>query len=279
MRIPLGRSPSFCLCDSVHREAHVSKGKRKKPRGRMGLVSLARQPSYVELRLPDVKADIEKAILQHALATAVAQKRDIYGLAGTPRQNKENDFDFVLPTKRGEEYIDLMEAAPLEEFGGSYEKVPQEMRAGELATKIYALIERKSSKYPRSAKTPIHLLLYTTDWRLSLPPSVLTLLAYWLRTRQHVFETVAYYLPAGIVRPLWYPLLPADDPDLASLDEDLVAQTVAVRGDYNDVHRTEDGKTAFGYVRFNATNFTHARMCATGHIEFSRRPDAKKPTS
>lgn len=235
---------------------------------------MGRHTGYIEIRLPDTKADIEEVILHSALAAAAAQKHDMYALTGRPIQNREYDFDFTLPTARGDQYMDLLEAAPLEEYGGAYDKVPQTMRAGELAKKVYALIERKSSKYPGGQASPIHLLLYSTDWRLSLPPSVLTLLAHWLRRRPHVFRTVAYYLPAGINRSIWHPLLPSDNPELNDVDEERFEQVVAVRGDFSDVHQTSDGKIAFGYAQLDLTNFTHARMCSTGHMEFSRRTDS-----
>lgn len=148
----------------------MSKRRPRKPRGKIGTLRLGKPASYIEIRLPDFKADIEKVILQNALAAAAAQKTDLYALTGPPIQNGENDFDFTLPSARGDEYLDLMEVAPLHEFGGSYDKSPQVIQVGELARMVYDLIAQKSSKYPRARVDPIHLRLYSADRRLALPP-------------------------------------------------------------------------------------------------------------
>jgi hypothetical protein len=196
-----------------------------------------------------------------------------------PEQNAENDFDFTLTTRTGVAFLDLVEVAPLEAFGGSYENVPQILRVGDIAGSAYSLIRRKHSKYQGIWQTPIHLLAYTTDWRLALPPSALTLLAHWLHSHSHGFATVSYFLPAGILRPLWWSLYPSDDDELAGLDEHEFMERRAARIDPSTVHKTSKGETVFGYFRFDAANFTHARLSNTGHTEFSRKLESPQSDS
>jgi hypothetical protein len=85
---------------------------RKKPRGKIGIVQLGTAPKFRELTLPVDKAGIERAILWAALGASHAPGMDPYQLVAAPKQNQENHFDFTLITERGEEYLDLMEAAP-----------------------------------------------------------------------------------------------------------------------------------------------------------------------
>ena len=92
----------------------MGKKSRRKPRGRMGLVQLGPKRAFHEFVLPPAKDEIERAMLRGALAAAARQGEDPYQLVGAPRQNPEDHFDFTLDTKRGPEYLDLMEAAPLE---------------------------------------------------------------------------------------------------------------------------------------------------------------------
>lgn len=231
-------------------------------------MELGRDPTFHEIVLPHEKAEIEAAILQAGLATAALSGQDPYQLLQQPTQNDENHFDFTLRTAQGEEYLDLMEAAPLQHYGGSYEAVPQVLNVGELAAAVYELVLRKNAKYQGIWARPIHLLLYTTDWRLSLPPSVMTLLAHWFRTKSHGFATVAYFLPAGVVRPHWCMLFPSTDPELDDIDESQVAQRVAARIDPSEISKDSDGTTVLGHVRVDVTNLRNARLAATGHIEF-----------
>jgi len=257
--------------------------KRRKPRGKIGVVTLGRNPAYHAIHLPETKPEIEHAILRAALATARRQGNDPYALVRPPEQNIENDFDFTLTTRTGTAFLDLLEVAPLEDFGGSYENVPQILRVGDIASSVYSLIRRKHNKYQGIWQTPIHLLAYTTDWRLALPPSALTLLAHWLRSQPHGFASVSYFLPGGILHPLWWSLYPSDDEDLVGLDENEFMERRAARIDPSTIHKTSKGETTFGYFRFDATNFTHIRLSNSGHTEFSKkleppRSDSNEPS-
>ena len=207
-------------------------------------------------------------MLQGALAAAARQGANPYQLVRHPVQNPEDHFDFTLFTERGPEYLDLMEAAPLERYGGAYDKVPQVFNVGELASAVYELIMRKHSKYQGIWARPIHLLVYNTDWRLSLAPSVTTLLAHWLRTKAHGFASVCYYMPAGVLYPYWFAVYPSNDPELTNFDEAAASRRMVAVFDTSTIKKTPDGQTTWGEVRINTTNFKKARMSSTGHVEF-----------
>ena len=255
--------------------------KRRKPRGRQGVVTLGRNPAFHELHLPEEKSELERAILNGALATAARQKSgDPYGLTKPPEQNKENDFDFTLTTRTGKAYLDLLEAAPLSDFGGRYENVPQIIRVGEMAEAVVALVMKKNAHYQGVWRTPIHLLVYSTDWRLSLSASVLTLLAHWLRTKPHGFATVNYFLPAGVVRSIWHPLFPSSDKELMNINEDEVSSRHAARFDLSAIRREPDGTTVVGKeMLVDLTHAEQVRMDASGHMEYGRFSDKLNPTA
>src|SRR5262249_28981471 len=125
----------------------------------------------------------------------------LYQLQGDPLQNpREDDFDYILNTNRGTEFLDLMEVAPLNELGGTYDKVGLSYLHGERAEAIYAGILRKAQKYGRTHRSRIHLLLYATDWRLRICGGVLDLLSFWAAREDHPFETIVYFAPEGYDR-------------------------------------------------------------------------------
>lgn len=175
-------------------------GPRRKPRGTTGSVQLGggKPSAFVPIELPDTKEDIQDEILDGALR-AGKEKDDpslpwFYRHAGRPVTNEENNFDFTLEIDGGEEYLDLIEAAPLATSGGSYEKLPLAYSQGELADALFRAILRKVIKYGPAGYRTIHLLLYDTDQKLRLGQGILDLLAVALqRQPAQPFTSVVYY--------------------------------------------------------------------------------------
>ena len=148
------------------------------------------------MQLPDTQEEIEDFFLQATLRNAREKNLELYNLAGEPKRNQQDDFDYTLPTSHGMQSLDLMEVAPLKRFHNSYRNVPPSYRIGEFADIIWEQVkERKIKKYGPLPKEVIHLFLYSTDWKLRLNEEILTLMAYWFTTREHYFKTVVYYVP------------------------------------------------------------------------------------
>lgn len=173
---------------------------KKKPTGVIGSIKIhpdGRPPEFNQVGFPQGKAEIEKYILKLTISNAKKAGLNPYDLKGAPVQNPENSFDFMLPTTQGDQYLDLMEVAPLEKVRGSHEQAPNHYNNGELADSIYSKILSKSRKYGASPRSIIHLLLYTTDWKFQAGDGVLDLLAYWSLRDQHCFRSILYFRPAS----------------------------------------------------------------------------------
>ena len=172
-------------------------GRTKKPRGKMGHLQLgsAKDPDSVEfvpIELPRSKPEIEQWILAAALSAAGKAMLKPYDLTGEPVQNPEQDFDFTLPTPRGAEFLDLVELAPLQALAGRYDNARSAYRIGDIAEQAYRHIRAKSDHYRAvNSSCTMHLLAYTTDWRLRLPEPAQNLIRSWLSTEPHGFRTFA----------------------------------------------------------------------------------------
>jgi hypothetical protein len=165
----------------------------------------------VQVEFPDEKAAIERFILQLTLDSLRSGGLDIYQLAGEPIQNPEDDFDFTLPTASGDEYLDLMEVALLGGMkitGSSYRGAHASYNYGERADAIFGKIMEKAKKYGLRTLTPIHLLLYATDYRFEVRGSVEELLAYRSAKEGHPFKSILNCTPkveGGAVVSVIYP--------------------------------------------------------------------------
>ncbi|MGH9894374.1 MAG: hypothetical protein ACREA0_20795, partial [bacterium] len=131
-----------------------------------------------------------------------------YSLTKDPERLREQDFDFRLSTTAGTKYLDLMEAAPLQDAGGTYQKATVMYSIGKRVDAVYASILKKSAKYGQP-RTPMHLLLYSTDYRFDLEGSEGDLLSHRLNRREHCFATVVYtrlHLDGSAVNRVLFPL-------------------------------------------------------------------------
>jgi hypothetical protein len=172
--------------------------KHPKPTGVKGHVVLpvdGSRPEFVPIRFPDTKPEIERYVLEATLRSAAKKGVNLYELTGPPIQNAENHLDFTLLTRGGEEFLDLMEVAPLSYIGGSYEKGPGSYFQGDMADAVIEAVTRKSNKYSSRGSTAVHLLIYSTDWRFRLSGGTQQLVAFYLHRGGHCFKSIAYYMP------------------------------------------------------------------------------------
>src|SRR2546427_9373266 len=151
--------------------------KRTKPTGVIGPISLdpgAMTAEFASIRFPVTKPEIERYILDRAIETVRKKGHNLYSLAAAPIQNPESHFDFTLPTASGQQYLDLLEFAPLV---GSYQGAPGSYYVRDLAEELFEQITKKATKYGSRRRERIHLLTYTTDWRVWPEFTILFLLS------------------------------------------------------------------------------------------------------
>lgn len=182
-----------------------SKKAHGKPTGELGMaVQFPSGASFVLEELPGRKDEIEKWVLDRACLAATSYGKDPWHLAEPPRQNPERGFDFELGTSEGIEDLDLMEVVLFPGVGG-YENLLPDYSVEEMARATVGRVLGKSRHYGRPTR-PVHLLMYSTDWRTMLVPPVLDRLAVLLAAAEHVFRTVWYSFPnsrrGGILEPV-----------------------------------------------------------------------------
>jgi hypothetical protein len=226
-------------------------GRTQKPRGKMGHLQLgsAKDPGSVEfvpIELPRSKPEIEEWILAAALSAAGKATLKLYDLTGEPVQNREQDFDFTLPTPRGAEFLDLVELAPLQALAGQYDNARSAYRIGDIAEQAYRPIRAKSHHY-RAVNSPctMHLLAYTTDWRLRLPKPAQNLIRFWLSTEPHGFRTISYFAPDSADDGEISILYPTPHTALDGFNEADVANTPVVSIDLSAPTILPDGSVEF----------------------------------
>jgi hypothetical protein len=173
--------------------------------------SADQKAEFQPISFPKDKAKREQFIVKFVTHGLRRSGHNPYKLTEEPIQNPESDYDFTLQTVSGTEYLELMEVAPLEGVGGSYQKAPGSYNHGELADFIYDKLIAKSTKYRARPLPRIHLLLYTTDWRFLVSYNVLRLVGYCCQQTEHSFKTIIYFAPQDATQgdaKILYPLPP-----------------------------------------------------------------------
>lgn len=151
---------------------------------------------FLRLEFPEKKEDIEDFIVRGFLTTVSSQGILPDALESLER-NQLDDFDFTVTTHSGPKYIELMEIAPLEHLGGSYNNTPGSYKPYDLASHIMNKIVGKSNHYTSSTDTRLILLLYVTHWFFKLGENTLSLLRYWTLQTRHCFDDIYYYSPTS----------------------------------------------------------------------------------
>ena len=81
---------------------------------------------------------------------------------------KKQDFDYPVDSARGEGFLELVEAGPVEVNRGDYAKAPVVTKSSDVVKNLLEKIKNKSEKYPEYRKYPLYLLIYTTQWNFAL---------------------------------------------------------------------------------------------------------------
>lgn len=183
--------------------------------------------SFLPITWPEKKDELERAILDGALNSAGDLPLP-FGLTPPPIQNAENHFDFTVSDSEGDAYLDLMEVAPLELVRGSYKCARGEYHHGEMVDWLLDKIRSKSDKYTTEA--PIHLLLYSTDWRFRLDSSVLRLLACYCHRASLSFASTLYYAPDDLHRGSLVYIFPQTLEERFVPDEEVARETITALG-------------------------------------------------
>ena len=229
----------------------MTKRKRKpktksktKPIGTIGPIVIHSEDRTAEFRpldFPGDKTEFERHIVRFVISGLRNTGTNFYRLVADPIQNAENDFDFTLTTESGGEYLELMEVAALEYVAGSYEAAPASYNHGQFADYVYAKLMAKAKKYRSAQQRPVHLLLYTTDWRFRLGDNALALLAHWCLRREHCFKTILYFIPDDATHGEVKEIYPDPIETFANFDEQAARNTRSIIGDLSRTRVTPDG--------------------------------------
>lgn len=164
----------------------------RKPSGTDGAIKLdATGVHFEKIDFPNAKDGVE----QHVADSFIASTGNPYFSISSITKNQENDLDFLIETSKGKKFLELMEIAPLEGLGGSYDKAPSSYKPYDLARFVKSHIQKKSNKYHSGKLPKIVLLVYTTDWRFAVSETTICILQHWLATSSHSFEYVYLHHP------------------------------------------------------------------------------------
>jgi hypothetical protein len=152
----------------------------KKPRGRTGFARAtgARELSFPEANFPRTKADIETWIVKCFFSSIKENGWEPFCLAN-PRQNEEQDFDYTVDSARGEGFLELVEAGPVEVYRGDYAKAPVVTKSSDVVKNLLEKIKNKS-EIPRGSKVSVvfvdlhHPMEFRFERRASLLATVRT---------------------------------------------------------------------------------------------------------
>jgi hypothetical protein len=216
---------------------------RAKPTGVVGPIHLdvgAKTAEFVPVKLPTTKLEIERYILDRAIDVVRKKGKNLYALTAAPVQNAEAHFDFTLPTAKGEEYLDLLEFAPL---AGAYATAPTSYYIWDLAEQLLKRLLKKVTKYGYPRRERIHLLAYTTDYRFRPDLNVLSLLALWVTRHPHPFTTIQYYSPDDQCSGEVWTLFPLPAANLKRVDEGALRDAFVLLADFSKAQVDSSGGT------------------------------------
>lgn len=214
--------------------------KHRKPTGELGSLRVSfGAATYFVAEVPETKDEIENWVLDRALSASSSRGSVLYQLMGAPVRNLENDFDFTLPTARGEEYLDLMEAVDLRRRAG-YQNVPTSYNIAQMADAVFDKVMEKGRKYGTPARA-IHLLLYSTDSRFFLRREVLDVIAFHASRYEHCFATIKYVYPDSNGTSLIDEVFPRPAAPVVTFDPGRAATTWTVFGDLRKATVEPDG--------------------------------------
>lgn len=169
-----------------------------KPIGETGVIRVVVSPktgggnaSYIKNVFPKTKRDQEQHVLE---AFVLSMKNAGANIHNYHLNESEDDFDCTLNVGNKEKiYLELKELVIPTEKGSPYQQSNQLRDAGEIADWILnSVVLKYNRKYGnrKPSDTPLHLLLYTTDWKFTVSDNVIALVQYYLHQRKTVFENI-----------------------------------------------------------------------------------------
>lgn len=161
----------------------------KKRTGEKGAIEIGPEGANAEnIAFPEAKEQIEQYVAENFVRHPPKGEDDQF-VADSLRQNQQNDLDFHVDTKDGDKLLELMEFAPLDKFGGSFDNIPSQHNVGEISDWYCQEVLRKSAKYQRVPN--VYLLTYVTERTLNLR-GCLRLIGSKLNRSQLSLERVYY---------------------------------------------------------------------------------------
>jgi hypothetical protein len=132
-----------------------------------------------KITFPDTKEGIELLI-----ANSYSNCANTAGVSvDIVKQNDTSDLDFNANFEGKEVYLELTEIALLGR--GGYKSASTSYEILPFAVKVAEQIRKKAEKYMGVTKTPIILLLYSTDWRFSVVSQALEYLQFMMHDGRH----------------------------------------------------------------------------------------------
>lgn len=182
--------------------------------------------TFEKIAFPTSKDEVESLIVSDFLAStnaALAPNGETF-IFDSPTKNSENDFDFNVQSRHGPAYLELMEIAPLELFGG-YGSVPPKYKPYDLAQIVAKKILGKAKRYSGQIGRPLFLLTYITHWGFTLSESTVGLARCFLAQERHPFNAIFLYAPIekGFGDPKW--LWPVPPELIAGINPDQFKET------------------------------------------------------
>lgn len=181
----------------------MTKKKVGKPTGRTQRAVVSSNSVQIEFReFPFSKEGIEEK-----MASVYADAAANVGVeVAILKQNDTSDLDFEATFAGTRVYLELTEIAFLKR--GGYETAPLNYEIIPFAKQIADQINKKAKMY-QGVRTPIILLLYTTDFRFHVAPQALEHLQYLMRDGLHKLSRIELLEPRangdGIVNTI-YPI-------------------------------------------------------------------------
>lgn len=164
----------------------------RKPTGEIGPIILdaaSRDAWFDPVEFPRTKEEIERFIAARFVANGNAKGWFPFKVVAPLEQNETDHLDFTLRTDQGTKYLELMETH-LKDVGVEVPSGQFAYNCYEVAELVLARIREKSDRYARATHHGVILLTYVTHWQFCLSDTVYWLLAYWMRERQPIFESV-----------------------------------------------------------------------------------------
>ena len=139
--------------------------------------------------MPTAKDEIEKSIINKFIRAGRKAGFTIHSCT----KNTESHFDFTLVIGSQETvYVDLKEIIIPNKNNSPYKRTNKQINDEEYSNYIIKLIKECSEKYRSKSKTPIHLLLYITDWKFNPSNTVIALVQHALLKQDLMFEYVFF---------------------------------------------------------------------------------------